>query len=119
LNFVELAGIFSCVTIAKTNKTYKQIQVSENALVCDNTGDIARLRVDDGQAVHLVLGEYLHGVEQSVLGLQVDEGPAVLFEHLAPRLDLVLFQLFDFFLSFEIQESSFKLLLFWWDLSEK
>jgi hypothetical protein len=41
--------------------------------------------------VDLVLGQYLHGVEQRVLGSEVDEGTAVLFEHLAPRLYLVLF----------------------------
>ena len=63
--------------------------------MCDNANHIAGDGVNDGQAVHAILGQHLDGIVQRVLGLQVDERTAVLLEHLTPRLQLMLLQLLD------------------------
>ncbi len=61
----------------------------------DNAHDIAGDGINNGQAVHTILGQHLDGVVQRILRLQVDERTAVLLEHLTPRLQLVLLQLLD------------------------
>ena len=60
-----------------------------------NAYDIAGDGINDGQAVHTILGQHLDGIVQRILRLQVDEWAAVLLEHLPPRLQLVLLQLLD------------------------
>ena len=73
----------------------EEVEVAEDALVRDDAHHVAGARVDDRQPVHLVRAQHAHRLEQRVLGPQPHERPAVLPEHLAPRLQLVLLQLFD------------------------
>ena len=63
--------------------------------MCDYADHVARDRVDDGQAVHAILGKHLHGVEERVVRSQEDKRSPILFEHLTPRVDLVLLELLD------------------------
>lgn len=64
--------------------------------MCDDAHDVAGARIDDGQTMHAVLFERAHSLEQRVVRSEVDEWPTVVFEHLAPCFDAMLFELVDF-----------------------
>jgi len=74
----------------------KKIEIAQDTLVCDNADHIAVDWVDNGQTMHTIFGQHSDRVEERVLGPQINEGPTVLFEHLSPRVNLVLLELLDF-----------------------
>lgn len=69
----------------------EQVEVAQDSLVGHDADHVARHAVNDWQAVHLVCAEHADRLEQRVLGTKVDERASVLFEDLAPCLQLVLF----------------------------